>query len=119
MESSSIPGAVTVQPGVLETIARLTALDVPGVLEIATRDVERLLGATGKAVDVQVREGQVLVDLHIIAGPDHSLLQLGRQVQRQVTRAIQQMIGMPVEAVNVHIEDVMYPRADEEGIEAP
>ncbi len=119
METSVIPGSVTVEPSVLETIARLTALEVPGVVDIIERDVDRLLGTTGRSVAVQVNEGKVVVDLHIIAGPDQSLLQLGRSVQHEVTRAIQQMIGMPVEAVNVHIEDVMYPEAEGWSEEAP
>ncbi|MBN1249757.1 MAG: Asp23/Gls24 family envelope stress response protein [Anaerolineae bacterium] len=113
MARSAIPGAVTVEPTVLETIARLTTLGVPGVAGIAERDVDRLLGVAGKSVVVQVKDDRVIVDLHIIAGPDQSLLQLGRKVQYEVTRAVQQMIGMPVEAVNVHIEDVEYPKAED------
>lgn len=104
-----IPGAVTVEPEVIETIARHTALEIPGVLWIAERDVDRILGLTGKSVAIVVHEGRVLVDLYIVAGPNISLLQLGRTVQHEVTRAIQQMIGMPVDVVNVHIEDVVYP----------
>jgi uncharacterized alkaline shock family protein YloU len=107
-----IPGAVTVEPEVLETIARLAALEIPGVVRIAEKDVDRFLGLTGKSVVVLVRDGRVTVDLHIIAGPDISLLRLGQTVQYEVTRAVQQMIGMPVDAVNVHIEDVVYPEAE-------
>jgi uncharacterized alkaline shock family protein YloU len=109
MERNIIPGTVTVEPGVLETIARLTALEVPGVVGIAERDVDRLLGVSGKSVVVLVERSRVQVELHLLAGPDNSLLQLGRKVQYEVTRAIQQMVGMPVDAVNVHIEDVLYP----------
>jgi uncharacterized alkaline shock family protein YloU len=109
MERNIIPGTVTVEPGVLETIARLTALEVPGVVGSAERDVDRLLGVSGKSVVVLVERSRVQVELHLLAGPDNSLLQLGRKVQYEVTRAIQQMVGMPVDAVNVHIEDVLYP----------
>ena len=107
-----IPGSVTVEPEVIETMARLTALDVAGVVGIAERDVDRLLGTSGRSVAIQVNEGRVVVDLHLIVGPDQSLLQVGRAVQHEVTRALQQMIGMPVEAVNVHIEDVVYSDPD-------
>ena len=108
-EEQSIPGLVTVEPSVLEIIARLTALEVPGVVGIAEREVDRLLGIAGRSVTVEVRDDKVVADLHLIAGPDVSLLQLGRKVQYEVTRAIQKMLGMPVEAVNIHIEDVVYP----------
>jgi uncharacterized alkaline shock family protein YloU len=104
----AIPGSVTVEPTVLETIARLTTLGVPGVVDIVEREVDRLLGVPGKSVVVQVKDGGVIVDVHIVAGPDQSLLQLGRKIQYEVTRAVRQMTGMPVEAVNVHIEDVVY-----------
>ncbi len=113
MERMTIPGAVTVEPSVLETIVRLATLDVPGVTGVDERDVDRFLGVAGKAVAVLVKEGRVVVDLHIVAGPEQSLLQLGRRVQHAVTREIQQMIGMPVDAVNVHIEDVVYPEPEE------
>jgi uncharacterized alkaline shock family protein YloU len=108
-EEETIPGLVTVEPAVLETIARLTALGVPGVVGIAERDADRIIGIARQAVNVEVKEDKVVADLHIIAGPDVSLLKLGRQVQYEVTRAIQKMLSMPVEAVNIHIEDVVYP----------
>jgi uncharacterized alkaline shock family protein YloU len=111
-KEQSIPGSVTVETEVLETIANLTALEVPGVVDIAERDVERLLNKTAKAVQVTVRDGKVYVKLHIVAGPDHSLLKLGQAVQYEVTRAIQQTIGMPVDSVDVHIMDVVYGRPE-------
>lgn len=110
--AQEIPGAVTVETEVIETIARQAALEVPGVVRIVERDVDRLLGLPGKSVAIAVHEGQVWVDLYLIAGPDISLLRLGRAVQYEVTRAIQQMIGMPVNTVNVHIEDVVYPQPE-------
>ena len=107
-----IPGKITVEPAVLETIARLTVLNVTGVSRIAEKDVDRLLGRTGKMVDVEVRDGRVYVDLHIIAEPGVSLLQLGRSIQYEVMQSIQKMIGMTVEVVNVYIEDVVFPNAE-------
>jgi len=111
VKTKDIPGAVTVEPEVLETIARLSALEVPGVVRIAKKDVDRILG-TGKSVRVSVQDDAVTVVLHIVAGPGTSLLRLGQAVQYEVTRAIQQMIGMPVKSVDVHIEDVVYPQPE-------
>lgn len=112
-----IPGKVTIEPEVLETIARLTARGVPGVHGLVDRaDIDRFLGLGEKSVEVQVRGDQVSVELHIVAKPDMSLLKLGRAVQHEVTRAIQKMIGMPVEMVNVYIEDVVYPDTAEKAL---
>ncbi len=112
-ESHELPGKVTVDPSVLETIALLTARSVEGVVAIPqSTDTERFLGLARQAVEVQVEDKQVTVEVHLLAAPGISLLQLGRQVQRAVTRAIEKMIGMPVAAVNVYIEDVIYPEAE-------
>ena len=114
METGTIPGIVTVETAVLETIARFSALSVPGVVRFVEKDMDRILGLQGKSVGVHVNADKVTVDLSIVAGPDISLLRLGRAVQYEVTRAIQNMIGMSVAAVNVHIEDVVYPQLEKQ-----
>jgi len=45
------------------------------------------------------------------------LLQMGRQVQREVTRAIEHIVGMQVGAVNVHIEEIAVEPASGESLE--
>jgi uncharacterized alkaline shock family protein YloU len=37
------------------------------------------------------------------------MYRLGQQLQAEVTRAIHDMVGMPVREVNVYIEDVVAP----------
>jgi uncharacterized alkaline shock family protein YloU len=37
------------------------------------------------------------------------MVRLGQQLQAEVTRAIRDMVGMPVQEVNVYIEDVELP----------
>jgi uncharacterized alkaline shock family protein YloU len=38
---------------------------------------------------------------------------VGRDIQQQVTRAIQEMTGMEVGQVNIHIEDIHYEGSEE------
>ena len=104
-------GVVRVSPQVLATSARLTTLSVPGVVRMF-RDlsigVDRLLRGkgAGDGVRVQVVDDAVLVDLYVVASSSISLYELGREIQSSVSRTIKEMVGMPVLAVNVHIEDV-------------
>ncbi len=108
MEEVPAMGRITVEPEVLETIARLTALAVPGVARLVpARSGSLLKGKDG--VRITLRDGKVLVDLYIAVESGHNFLTLGRQVQAEVTRAIQEMVGLEVEAVNVYIEDVVPP----------
>jgi uncharacterized alkaline shock family protein YloU len=38
--------------------------------------------------------------------PGVDLLQMGRSLQNEITRAIQDIVGMEVREVNIHIEDI-------------
>jgi uncharacterized alkaline shock family protein YloU len=75
--------------------------------------VERVLGRPGQGsgVDLFVRDNRVTIDLHVVAEPEANLLRLGQTLQNEVGRAIQDMVGMEVTAVNVHIQDVDFPLA--------
>lgn len=113
-----VPGTVTIAPEVLVTIAQLTTQDVEGVHEMSpawTREVNRLFGRVhvGDGVQIKVEDTEVTVDLYIIVDHDVNMLRLGRKLQSEVTRAIEEMVGMDVRGVNVHIDDVHY--APEEG----
>jgi len=46
------------------------------------------------------------VDIHIIAGAQAQMLELGRALQEGIRRAVNDLVGLSVKAVNVHIEDI-------------
>jgi len=114
-------GKVTIAPNVLVTIVQKTAGSVPGVAHLSDRvpGVKRLLGlhTVGHGVEVEVVEDQVNVEVYLTARRNVDLLQMGRQVQREVTRAIEHIVGMQVGAVNVHIEEIAVEPASGEGLE--
>jgi len=99
-------GVVRIAPNVLSTIARLTAQAVPGVVRMGS--VPYLLGrrTAGEGVRVDVSEDAVSVELYLVVEQGKNMLALSREVQSQVTRAINDMVGMPVREVNIHILDV-------------
>lgn len=106
-------GTVTIAPEVLVTIVQLATQDIEGVYQMSAdwaRDVNRFFGNThlGEGVQVQVDGNRVKVDLYIIVEHHVNMLQLSRKIQAEVTRAIQEIVGMEVRAVDVHIEDVHY-----------
>jgi uncharacterized alkaline shock family protein YloU len=68
-------------------------------------------------VEVDVVEDQVLVDVHLIARRGVDLLQMGRSLQYDVTRAIEDIVGMDIAEVNVHIEDVATELPEDTGPE--
>jgi uncharacterized alkaline shock family protein YloU len=110
-------GKVTIAPNVLVTIVQKTAASVAGVagLHETVPSVKRLLGfqTVGHGVEVSVVEDQVAVDVYLVARRGVDLLQMGRQVQSEITRAIQDIVGKAVREVNVHVEDVVVEPAAE------
>lgn len=115
MEENS--GLVMISPEVLMTIARQATLDVPGVVRMSpgiTFDRFLRRGKGREGIRVEVEEGTVTIDLFIIVEPQVNMLRLGQEIQREVTRAIQDLVGMPVREVNVHIEDVIPKKPGEE-----
>ena len=108
-------GKTTVAPEVLTTIARLSALGVPGVSRLApiSGGVNRLFKrGAGDGVRIQTEENTVYVDLHLILQQDVNIREVSRNVQQSVARAVQEMVGMEVATVNIHIEDIDYPDSE-------
>jgi uncharacterized alkaline shock family protein YloU len=100
-------GTVIISPAVLAMVARLTTLSVPGVARMSSSRVRRLLGSGVRGgVSVEVVDDLVVLDLCVVAAPDVNMLELSREIQGKVTRAIHEIVGMPVREVNVHIVDV-------------
>ncbi len=110
-------GTVTIAPQVLLTIARLTALSITGVASMSSsfsRNVGRLLRrqSLGEGIRMRVEDDVVYLDLHIVVEPNVNLLELGRDIQQETARAINDMLGMHVGEVNVHIDDVIAAGVD-------
>jgi uncharacterized alkaline shock family protein YloU len=104
-------GKTTVSPDVLITIARLSALSVPGVSRLApiTGGVNRFFTrGAGDGVRIETEENTVFMDMHLVLKQDVNIREVSRNVQKQVTRAIQEMVGMDVGYVNIHIENIDY-----------
>jgi len=104
-------GKTTVSPDVLTTIARLAALGVPGVGRLApiSGGVNRLFKrGAGDGVRIETEENTVYVDLHLILQQDVNIREVSRNIQQNVAREIQEMVGMDVGCVNIHIEDIDY-----------
>lgn len=110
-------GTVSIAPQVLLTIARLTALSIHGVSSMGssfTGNVGRLLHrqGLGEGIRMRVEDDVVYLDLHIVVEPNVNLLELGREIQQETARAINDMLGMHVGEVNIHIDDVIAAGAD-------
>jgi uncharacterized alkaline shock family protein YloU len=106
-------GKTMIAPEVLYTIARLTTLQVEGVSRMATvpTRVDRIFKRSlAEGVVIEVEKDAVYADLYVILEGDVNIRDVSRTIQSEVARSISEMVGMEVGRVNVHVEDVDYPR---------
>jgi uncharacterized alkaline shock family protein YloU len=102
-------GKTTVSPDVLVTIARLSALSVPGVSRMAhvPGGVNRLFKrGIGDGVRIEVEDNVVVANLYLILKENVNIREVSRNVQHQVARALQEMVGMDIGGIDIHIEDI-------------
>ncbi len=102
--NSEAIGKTTIAPTVLSTIAKLTALEVPGVSRMAA--VKHLPSPENEGVKIEVKDDLIFIDLYIIISSEHNARLVAETIQQKVNRAITEMVGMEVANISVHIVDV-------------
>lgn len=117
-------GTTTIADTVVQKIVALATREVSGVYDVgggAARAFnairERIPGAsasTGQGVSVEVGEKQAAVDLQILVEYGVAISELSRAVRRNVITAVEQMTGLEVVEVNIHVSDVHLPSDDDE-----
>jgi len=109
MPDSDLQGKTTVSPDVLITITRLSALSVPGVSRMAQvpGGVNRLFKrGIGDGVRIAVEDNVIVANLYLILKQNINIREVSRNVQNQVARALQEMVGMEIGGIEIHIEDI-------------
>ncbi|QXJ20109.1 Asp23/Gls24 family envelope stress response protein [Actinomadura graeca] len=104
-DGAPVDGRITIEDEVIEKIATLAALEVPGVVGLAGRPgPDERRGAGG--VRVRLHGDEVTLDLGIAVGYGNVIMEVARVVKSNVARVAGLMLGMRVVAVNVAVEDV-------------
>ena len=103
-------GAIRIAPEVLATIVNLTAMSVPGIVAMAPAPRGRLLDRNQpdatRGVHVSVRENIVHADLYVVVAHGANMVRIGNELQRDVARAVHEMLGMGVGNINVYIQGI-------------
>lgn len=105
-------GKTTIAPDVLLNVAALTTLSVKGVSRMCEvpAGFNRILQRDREydGVKIEVEDGVVDVDIHVVLDAEVNVREVSRNIQKEVARAISEMVGMEPGRINIHIEDIDY-----------
>lgn len=108
---SSPLGRITIASSAVAHIVGETALECYGVVGMAARGPlkapRRLLGRD-RAEGIEIgRDGdEVTIELHVVVEYGLNLAEVASTIRNRVAYEVQRLTGLPVRAVEVHIEDV-------------
>lgn len=102
-------GSINISEDVLTIIAVEAIKEVEGVGGVGNADF-RSKKNHFKGVKVAVEEENVTVDAYILVTYGHPVNEVAKQVQTSVAKAIGDMTGLNVEAVNVHVSGVIFEK---------
>jgi uncharacterized alkaline shock family protein YloU len=112
-------GTIQIAPEVIEVIAGLATMEVPGVAGMSggfVGGIAELLGRKNlsKGVKVEVGQREAAVDVSIVIEFGRRIPEIASAIQRNVKNAIESMTGLSVVEVNVHIHDVHFKGAEKQ-----
>ena len=101
-------GAVRIAPEAIAQIVGHTAAECYGVVGMAGKGLKRLLvrDRLTQGIDVTGTSDGVRIDLHVVVEHGLNLAEVASTVRSRVGYEVERLTGLPVAAVEVHIEDV-------------
>jgi uncharacterized alkaline shock family protein YloU len=112
-------GIVKISDEVVGVIAGLATTEIKGVVGMSANLVggitQILTGKKNlsKGVRVNVGENSATIDLHIVVEYGVKIPEIAVQVQDNVKKTVETMTGLVVSAVNIHVQNVIIPKLDE------
>lgn len=112
-------GIVKISDEVVGVIAGLAATEIKGVVGMSANLVggitQILTGKKNlsKGVKVTVGENSSTIDLYVVVEYGMNIPEVCNNVQENVKKTVETMTGLIVDAVNVHVQNVVIPKLEE------
>ncbi|MGD2206811.1 MAG: Asp23/Gls24 family envelope stress response protein [Anaerolineae bacterium] len=111
MEQTSL-GKVEVSATAIASLASQAVLECYGVVGMATKDlasgIVEILQPTShrRGVQVHIASDRIGVDLYVVIEYGTRIATVARNIQSTVKYTLEKALGVPVAAVNVHVQDL-------------
>jgi uncharacterized alkaline shock family protein YloU len=111
-------GSIKIADEVVSIIAGLAATEIDGIAGMSgglVGGIAEMLGRKNfsKGVKVEVGEKEAAIDLYIIVKYGVRIPDVALAAQENIKRAIENMTGLSVVEVNVHVQGVNFPEEEQ------
>ncbi len=116
-DESNVLGRIIVSPKAIATIASQSALQSYGVVGMASKNIvdgiaQALVRDPRHGVQVSTSDDQITIDLFIIVEYQTRVSSVAESVANIVHYQVERSLGMPVKAVNVHVQGLRISSKD-------
>jgi len=105
-------GRVEVLPTAIASLASQAVLECYGVVGMATKDLARGIvqilqpSSHRRGVEVHIQGDQIVIDLYVVIEYGTRIATVAENIQSVVKYTVEKALGVPVVAVNVHVQDL-------------
>ncbi|MEM9776455.1 MAG: Asp23/Gls24 family envelope stress response protein [Chloroflexota bacterium] len=102
-------GQIVVAPEVIMTVIREATLSVGQVDSMVSPSTSLFSRSQGRdGVTLQQSDAGLKIDIHVALEQNSNMMEVAKSVQASVSDAVDQIIGLEVESIDVHIEDITF-----------
>ena len=106
-------GSLKISQDVLATISNFAAEEIDGVVSLADTyaPIKNFLkkGSTGKPIQISLNDDVAVIDISVNLKYGANIPAVAETLQKAVKDAVQNMTGITVSKVNVHIAGIVFP----------
>lgn len=112
-------GSLKISEDVLATIAGNATREIKGVAGLSLRPIPESFSlfhkkSKGKAIRLEIKDGEAVIDIFVSLYNGVKIPDTSEQIQARVKETVQNMTGITVSKVNVHISGLIIAQAAEE-----
>ena len=109
-------GSLKISEDVLAAIAGNATKEIKGVAGLSLRPAQDGLGifhkkSTDKAIKLEIKDGEAVIDIYVILYNGVKIPDTSELIQARVKETVQNMTGITVSKVNIHISGLVIAEA--------
>jgi uncharacterized alkaline shock family protein YloU len=112
-------GRIEVSPAAVATITNHAVLNSYGVVGMAPKNLvngitDVLRADSRRGIEVEILEDEIIIDLYVVLEYGVRITAVARNIMSGVKFSVEKALGVPVSAVNVHVQGLHVSQGEEQ-----